>query len=198
MSALVAVPLLPVIAMERAATYREMYDGLYSPGAYVIYKLVEEFVPQLVSGLVYCLVFYYTIALNGSFAVFWLVYVATTGVSMGCTLAAAAATPDPPVAGSIILPYMASWSFFNGYLIPFKSIPAYWQWYSIIDPLRYSFGAMMTNQFSSEEPEILPGITLLQFYDLENVNAWAWLGFETLFIPIFIFLFWAAMRWIRF
>lgn len=198
MSGFSAVALLSVIAEERISTYREMYDGLYSTTTYVIYKLVEEFIPQIIAGLIYSLMVFYILRLNGSYAIFCLVYFASTAIAMACTLAIGAATPDPVISGSIVLAYVTTWFFFSGFLIPFNDIPVYWQWYSVIDPLRYSFGSMMANQFSDNNPDILAGINVLQFYGLEGVNAWAWLGFEFLFIPVFIVCFWAAMKWVRY
>ena len=198
MSGFAAVALLSVIAWERILTYREMYDGLYSTSAYVIYKLVEEFIPQLIAGLVYSLMVFYIIKLNGSFAIFWLVYAVSTAAAMACTLAIGAATPDPVISGSVVLAYVTTWFFFSGYLIPFNEIPAYWQWYSVIDPLRYCFGSMMANQFSDHNPEILGSINVLEFYGLEGVNPWAWLGFQACFVPVFIIGFWAAMKWVRY
>lgn len=198
LTAFLAMGMLPTIVIERPVTYREMYDGLFSPVTYVAYKLVEELIPQAVAGVIYSILVYFLINLQGSFLVFWLVYLVSTFNAVASTMMVSAASVNTSAAGAIMSSYATTLFFFSGFLIPFSKIPVYWRWYSVIDHLRYAFGAMMANQFSGNDPELFAGQTVLQYYDLENVHAWAWMGFELVFFPVFIILFWAALKWIRY
>lgn len=109
-----------------------------------------------------------------------------------------AISPNTSVAGAFMSSYATTLFFFSGFLIPYSKIPVYWQWYATIDYLRYSFGAMMANQFSGDETsESVLGFEPLVFYDLEGVNAWTWLGYQAIFFPVFSMFLWAALKWLH-
>ena len=74
-------------------------------------------------------------------------------------------------------------------------IPAHIPMFAV-DFLRYSFGAMMANQFSGAPPSV-NGWNPLAFYDLEGVNKWKWLGYQTIFFPGFVTMLWATLRWMQ-
>jgi len=40
-------------------------------------------------------------------------------------------------------------------------------------------------------------LQVLQYYDLEHVNKWAWLGWEALFFAAFVAAAWAALSLVR-
>ena len=46
--------------------------------------------------------------------------------------------------------YITSLLFFTGCLLRWVDIPSYWRWYSYINFLRYSWGALMVNQFEGD------------------------------------------------
>ena len=78
----------------------------------------------------------------------------------------------------------------------------YWQWYATIDYLRYSFGSMMANQFpnsaeSAAAVQGAPAFNPLEFYDLEGVNRWTWLGYQAIFFPVFTVFLWSALKWLQ-
>lgn len=60
--------------------------------------------------------------------------------------------------------------FFAGFLFRFVNMPAYWKWYSYINFLRYSWGALMKNQFTGDMGDPIwmskcKQSTCLLFYD---------------------------------
>jgi ATP-binding cassette, subfamily G (WHITE), member 2 len=204
LSAFTSMGILPTIVLERPVYRRERADGCYTPAAYVFYKLLEEMLPQLPAGLIYSALVFYLVDLQGSFLVFWLVYVVSTANSIACTLLVSAISPNTSIAGAFMSSYATTLFFFSGYLIPYSSIPVYWQWYATIDYLRYSFGSMMANQFSESSSAtsggavpVAGGFQPLAFYDLENVNRWTWLGYQAIFFPVFTLLLWASLKWLQ-
>jgi ATP-binding cassette subfamily G (WHITE) protein 2 len=203
LSAFTSMGILPTIVLERPVFQRERADGCYTPAAYVFYKLLEEMLPQLPAGLIYSALVFYLVGLLGSFLVFWLVYLVSTANSIACTLLVSAISPNTSVAGAFMSSYATTLFFFSGYLITYSSIPVYWQWYSTIDYLRYSFGSMMANQFSESTsaeaavPAAAGAGNALKFYDLEGVNKWTWLGYQALFFPVFTICLWAALKWLQ-
>ena len=65
---------LPSLVMERALYVRERSDGLYLAVTYLLAKMVEEVTITLVTSIWVAAVAFYAVNLQGSFAVFWLVY----------------------------------------------------------------------------------------------------------------------------
>lgn len=56
---------------------------------------------------------------------------------------------------------------------------------------------MMANQFSDDASESALGFQPLEFYDLEGVNEWEWLGYQAIFFPVFTIFLWAALKWLQ-
>lgn len=48
----------------------------------------------------------------------------------------------------------------------------------------------------TNKPPTLPS-QVLEYYDLEHVNKWAWLGWEALFFVAFLAVAWAALSLVR-
>jgi hypothetical protein len=56
----------------------------------------------------------------------------------------------------------------------------------------------MVNQFSGDRDVVAFGNeSVLAFYDLSGVDAWAWLGFQTIFLVVFLALTWATLVLIK-
>lgn len=202
LSAFTSMGILPTIVLERPVYRREHADGLFNPSTYAVYKLAEELAPQVPAGLVYSALVFYLVRLQGSFLLFWLVYLVSTANAIAVTCLVSALSPTTSVAGALASSYATTLFFFSGYLIPFGSIPVYWQWYAVIDPLRYSFGSMAANQFDDgggegDPRDTIAGRSALAFYDLEGVDAWRWLGYLAAFFPVYATWLWAALRWLQ-
>ena len=95
---------------------------------------------------------------------------------MGIILAYAVAAVAPTMgAANAILPLLVTiWLFFGGLYIVFDKIPPGWYWFSWSSFLRYSWGAMMLNQFQNEENGEIP----VYFDDGETVNVLEFFGLE--------------------
>ncbi|PRW55890.1 P-loop containing nucleoside triphosphate hydrolase [Chlorella sorokiniana] len=190
--------LMPTIIEERAVFLRERADGLYTPATYLLYKLSEEFSVSLTVTVPYAIAVFYIVRLQGSLALFWLVDVVTTAVATVLALLVGALAPNQAVAGMALPMYTTSLLYFSGFLITWGNIPPYWIWYSVIAYLRYAWGALMVNQFEGDRNiPAYGGVPVLQYYDLENVNKWAWLGWEALFFAAFTAAAWAALSLVR-
>ena len=77
---LVAFPLFgagvyaPSIVMERSLTYRELSDGMYNIGAFLLMKMVDELIAGLISTLIITAVAWKLLSLQGKYIYFFLVY----------------------------------------------------------------------------------------------------------------------------
>ena len=65
--------------------------------------------------------------------------------------------------------------------------------YYYIDLMRYSFGALMINQWEDNDPAWAGGQTLLDAYDLKGVNKWEYLLYLLLFFAAFFVMALAAI-----
>jgi ABC-type multidrug transport system permease subunit len=132
-------------------------------------------------------VVFYAMDLAGSFALFWLVYYFTLGNGVVLAYLVSAISPNMEAANAILPTYVVTLLFFAGWLIRREDIPAYWSWYYYVDLMRYSFGALMINQWEDGDPAWAGGETLLEAYDLEGADKWAYLGV----LLVFFFAFFA-------
>lgn len=71
--------------MERGLYIREQSDGLFRPITYLVFKMIEELTLVLAVSLVFSSLVYFPVQLQGSWLVFWLVYLITMsiGVALG-------------------------------------------------------------------------------------------------------------------
>ena len=51
--------------------------------------------------------------------------------------------------------------------------------------MKYSWGALMINQWEDNDPVFLDGKTLLQEYDLNGEDKWSFLGLLVAFFSVF-------------
>lgn len=138
---------IPAILMERPLFIRERSDGLFRVVTYLGFKLLEEFSVQFILCLPISAMVFYPLELSGSWALFWLVYYFTTlvGISLGYFIAAL--SPNMDVANAALPLFITIFLFFTGLLIRWVDTPWYWRWVGYVNFLRYSWGALMINQF---------------------------------------------------
>lgn len=193
--AFAATGYIPSIVLERSLFYRERSDGLYRSVTYYFFKLFEEFILVLLLSPGLAAMVFYGTQLRGSFVLFWLIYLVTVcaGVSLGYMIAAL--SPNMHVANAVLPIYVTVLLFFAGLLIVHSSIPDGWRWFSYIDFLRYAWGSLMMNQFPDDIN--LGYVTVLQQFDLDGYEKWAWLGFEAMFPIVFVVIGLLALTFIR-
>ena len=109
------------------------------------------------------------------------------------------------VANAALPAYVVTLLFFTGLFIRFDEIPEYWFWYSKIDFLRYSWGALMVSQFEANNGTSrthLPQpdgslIPLLEFYDLDEKDEAFYVGWLFAFYAGFFVAAFLAMTFIK-
>ncbi|KAF6250828.1 P-loop containing nucleoside triphosphate hydrolase protein [Scenedesmus sp. NREL 46B-D3] len=181
MPAFGAAAYVPSLVLERNLYARERNDGLYRVFTYLAAKMFDELAINLVVSLPVVAVCFYGIRLQGSFVLFWLVYYVTLCVGIVLAYFVAALAPSMDVANAALPVYVTTLLFFGGFLFTFSTMPPWWKWYSFINPLRYSWTAVMLNQFEAIDPVWLGGQTVLEYYGVagqSKVCAWATLSFK--------------------
>ena len=101
------------------------------------------------------------------------------------------------VANAAVPAYVVTLLFFTGLLIRFDDIPRYWFWYSKINFLRYSWGALLVSQYEDDDggsKTLIPRedgtlVPLLEFYEVEESEAfyigWMFAFFVGFFVAAF-------------
>ncbi|KAG1675328.1 hypothetical protein FOA52_016002 [Chlamydomonas sp. UWO 241] len=188
-----AAAYVPALVVERSLFVRERSDGLYYTVTYLLHKMFDELVLATCASLGMTAFVFYGVQLQGEWVSFWLGYLTTLSIGIVLAYFIAAISPNLDVANALLPTYVVTLLFFCGFLFNLKEIPPWWEWYSYIDFLRYSFGTLMVNQFGpggSERDPPFQGTTVLTYFALNNVDKWAYLGYCSLF---FIFFFCAAL-----
>lgn len=92
--------------LERPVFVREQSDGLYRVITYLAFKVLEEVVLAVASSVVFSLLVYYLVRLQGSFFPVWIVFLVTQLVGVGelSDLLACPGSCHEPVIGSRCLP----------------------------------------------------------------------------------------------
>ena len=191
-----AVLVMPSILLERALFIRERSDGLYHVFTYVLAKAIEEIIVGAAITAVVSAFNFYGIKFQGDWVFFWLIYFVTWDIGIVLGYLVASLSPNLDAASALYPAYVTTLVFFGGFIIRPSDMPPWWYWYSRIDFLTYAYGSFMVNQFGGNDPPF-QGTTMLQFYSLDHVNKWAYLGYLSLFYLVFFVLTWLALSYVN-
>ena len=194
----------PSLVLDRALFTRERNDGLYRVITYLCAKMIEELGIAFIASIVFSNIVFWLVRFQGSWALFWLVYFCTLSLGIVVAYFIAAMSPNMDVANALLPAYIVTLMFFSGFLITWPNVPVYWKWYGYIDFLRYAWGAVMKNQFGGDrdipflfDPTTNQTLTVLQYYALDGINMWGWLGIEACFFFAFFFFAFLALTFVN-
>ncbi|DBA95854.1 hypothetical protein WJX77_006274 [Trebouxia sp. C0004] len=182
----------PAIVLERPVFVREQSDGLYRVITYLTFKVMEEVVLAVASSVVFSLLVYYLVRLQGSFFPVWIVFLVTQLVGVVLAYLIAAISPNMDTANAALPAYVTVLLFFSGFLITWPKIPKYWIWMAYMDFMRYGWGALMINQFQGQNVQLF-GQDVLEYYGLDGYSTWEFIAYEIVFFFGFFCLCWFAL-----
>uniref|UniRef100_A0A0G4HZB8 ABC transporter domain-containing protein n=1 Tax=Chromera velia CCMP2878 TaxID=1169474 RepID=A0A0G4HZB8_9ALVE len=134
----------------RALAAREHRNGMYSVSSFYAANLVCTLVTQLLLSMLMGLPVYFMVGLNpdslrvGLF-VLCLALLCFIGTSLGLALGSVA--NDFKDAQQTLLPILVPLFLFSGYVIPYNSIPDYFQWLYWVSFFQYAFSLLRINEF---------------------------------------------------
>jgi len=184
-----AASYVPALVVERALFVRERNDGLYYTVTYLLSKIGDELLVAALTSCGMTAFVFFGVQLRGEWVCFWIGYYISLSVGIVLAYFIAAISPNLDVANALLPLYVTSLIFFIGFLFRLTNIPPWWYWYSFIAFPKYTWGALMANQFGEEDPTF-SGTTFLRYYGLETVDKWRYCGYGALF---FIFFFLATL-----
>lgn len=204
-----AAAFVPSLTLDRPLFYRELADGCYSPVVYYAAKFIEEGVLATFTSVLFGVIVFWGCDLQGSFLLFVATYYLTTMTGICLAYAVAAAVPTMEAANALLPTYVTTCMYFGGLFLLFDKIPLGWRWFSWTSFLRYSWGAMMVNQYAESEvgkvkcywdEDTNEGMNVLEFYGMHGTimgSAPACVGMLALLTLIFAMLGAAALTGIR-
>ncbi|GJD08270.1 Protein white [Galdieria sulphuraria] len=136
--------------LERSIVLRERASGMYRVSAYYLSKILVELPRTILFCLLFCVVSYWMIGLRDSVDSFFLFVVVMLLNSLtveGIALTVSAAAPTPKVAAVTVPLILNIAVLFGGALLSNAEIPNYFVWLKFSSFMKYSYGALMQNQF---------------------------------------------------
>jgi len=195
---------MPSIVGERPLFYRETSDGCYSSFAYLLFKVIEEAIPQVFGSFIFCIITYMLIDLMGNFFWHWLVFFFTGQIGIALAYICATVGRNMDEANTLLPIYNVLGMFFTGVLFTYDNIPSGWKWYTWTCFMRYAWSAHMVNHFGEECEDATfkatPGCPI-EYFGIKNGSAGvsvaknygAMMGFWALFL----LLAWAVLANVR-
>mmetsp|Transcript_20283 Transcript_20283/g.28311 ORF Transcript_20283/g.28311 Transcript_20283/m.28311 type:complete len:604 (+) Transcript_20283:493-2304(+) len=166
-----AASFTPSLTLDRPLFYRERSDGLYTTTTYFLAKFCEEAFVAIFTSLLFTIVIFWGLDLQGNFGIFVLTYYLTAMCGIVLAYFIAAAVPTLEAANALLPTYVTICMFFGGLFIVYDKIPDGWQWFTWLCFLRYPWTALMLNQFDNDkfnDERRFDGQTILEFYGMDE------------------------------
>eukprot|EP01130_Rhizamoeba_saxonica_P009620 TRINITY_DN391_c0_g1_i2.p1 TRINITY_DN391_c0_g1~~TRINITY_DN391_c0_g1_i2.p1 ORF type:complete len:638 (-),score=147.94 TRINITY_DN391_c0_g1_i2:37-1950(-) len=175
---------LTLFPTERKIFLFQTVDGLYSTLSYFIAKFVTEIPGIAINTIVFGSIIYFMTGLQltvENYILFLLVLFAVSCTSFSFGSAIVGLFPDPSVAMTVFPLIFVPMMIFSGFYSNSDRTPVYFVWVEYISFLKYSYRAVMSNEFSGlefecteEELAIYNGIcrytTGEDYLDFRNLN----------------------------
>lgn len=194
-----SIAVIPSIFYERDLYQREKKVGYYNSGSYLFAKVFEESLVVMFASALFACPVWFALSLRGNWALFWLVYYVTNIVGIVMSYLYAAVAPSTEYAIILCAGVNMILLYFVGLLIRWDDIPVYWKWVVYINHQHYAWGALMKNQFNSSDGIGAFGISVLEYFHLEDsASSWDFLGYEVIFIVVYFALGCLALRYVQY
>jgi hypothetical protein len=119
-----AASYVPAIVLERTLYTRERSDGLYYPITYLLAKMVDELLVATVASVGFAAAAFYAIDFQGSFGLFWIIYLLVLYIGVVLAYWIAAISPNMDVANALLPVYVTTQLFFGGFILDFRTSAA--------------------------------------------------------------------------
>ncbi|PPQ86500.1 hypothetical protein CVT25_008244 [Psilocybe cyanescens] len=151
-SALATMAEIPSLYSQRPIVLRHQKAALYHPFVEALALTLVDVPISLVTSLVFSLILYFMVGLQRTASQFFifLLFLFTMTIAMkGWFRGIAAAFPSEAAAQSFAGISVLALSIYTGYTIPKPTMIGALRWITYINPLKYGFEAIMTNEFST-------------------------------------------------
>jgi len=136
--------------VEKAVFMRERASKMYRVLPYYLMKSIVELPGQIFFPILTSVIIYWMIGLNpivSHFFIFVLIIVLASLSAISLGICISAASPSVDVANTIAPVALVVFMLFGGYFLNGVNIPNYFIWIEYLSFLKYSFSALMQNEF---------------------------------------------------
>lgn len=145
---------MPLISSERLVYYRERSVSMYGPQPFLLAQTVVELPYLLVQAFLMVIITYWMVGFQGvawKWFYFYLTYVLTLMMFTFLGHALVYATPNQLVAQLLASALNQLWTLFNGFLLPYPTMPAGWKWMNRISPTTWILYGLSCSQLCDRE-----------------------------------------------
>ncbi|KAI8469823.1 MAG: P-loop containing nucleoside triphosphate hydrolase protein [Monoraphidium minutum] len=170
---------VPGVVSERRLFLKERDDGLYRASTYLAARLLEDVAVSVPVTLAAAGLVFSVCKAQGLFSIFWLAYWSAVCCGIAIAYAVSAWSPSIHAACAAMPLLIGVLFFFAGFLVPYPEIPKRLTWICWANPLRYTWAAIMGNQFFGPlaRTRFVNGQPIMAYFELdgrtplENIGA---------------------------
>ena len=190
----VAFPVQLTFTLERGVVLRERASKIYRVSPYFLAKTSAEFPRLVLNILIFSILTYWMVGLNGfagAFFLFVVIVVLTAYSGESVALLASAPASSPQAAAAVTPVLIVCALLFGGFFIQPDTIPVWLRWLRFLSFIYYGFSAVMINQFGSAPPG--PDNPLHK-YSINSFGIGGNLGFLIMLNLVFRFIAYVLLR----
>ncbi|GJD12541.1 ABC transporter G family member 7 [Galdieria sulphuraria] len=178
-----------------STTFTTISSGMYRVSAYYLSKTLVEIPRTVMFCLLFCVTSYWMVGLRDSaknFFLFFIVVLLTSLTVEGIVLSITAGVAKLEVASALTPLAMNIALLFGGFFLSNANIPNYFVWLKFSSFVKYSFGALMHNQFVNFKFQILSntcvvcdGNEVLKDSGISDFSFWGNVGILFMLFVVF-------------
>jgi len=199
---------LPVMALERDAFYRERAAKTYGVEAYAAATGLVEIPYIMATCTMFLIVFYFSCNLEfaaDAFFKYAITYIIVIAMFTFLGQFLSAALPNTQTAQVIGSASSGFFNIFGGLFIAYSNIPVYWSFAYWITPIHYALESMTAGQFAKDErvafiqevqilpppadPERVPVTVAFLFESIAPDFSYSFFGYDILVLCVFMIIF---------
>ncbi|KAG7667438.1 hypothetical protein Ndes2526B_g02020 [Nannochloris sp. 'desiccata'] len=194
--AFAAASFVPAIMLSRPLYFRERNDGLFRPITFLMYLMAEEIIVAIPVSFIACTMMWFGAGLQGSYIMWWCSFAISFVVGISSAYFISAMSPSMDVANAAVPIYGVLCMFFSGFLIRIPDMGWWWRWAVWCCPTYYAVSAQIKNFFSGDRDiEFINGQTVTEYYAVDYLPAWGFVGMQLIFPTVFLTLAWLALAY---
>ncbi|KAJ7555367.1 hypothetical protein O6H91_05G034000 [Diphasiastrum complanatum] len=144
---------LPAFIQERQIFIRETSHNAYRASSYVIAGLITSLPFFALQTFPYVCINWFALHLHGNlegFSFFFLLLYCTLFSTNSLVRLVSALVPDVTLGYTVLIGCTSIFFLLCGYFVRSTAIPRYWYWIHLLSPLKYSYQALLSNQFDDD------------------------------------------------
>jgi ABC-type multidrug transport system ATPase subunit len=167
---------LAVFLQERYIYLRETTHNAYRKASYVISNAIVAFPPLIFLSLAFALITFFAVGLAGggsAFIFFVLIILASFWAGTGFVSFFSALVPHIMIGYTASVAVIAYFLLFSGFFINRDRIPDYWIWFHYLSLVKYSYEAVLQNEFGSSQACFSRGVEMFYGTPIGAMNETA-------------------------